>query len=80
MKSMYSPMHHFILNHISIASFCETKAKSVDPDQITHNAVSDLELHCLLTELKKVPPNTPKIGNGLLQLIVVGNSTMPEAF
>ena len=44
--------------------------------------MSDQERHCLLTEscikiLKKkykILPNTPKFGNGLLQLIGVGNS------
>ena len=45
-----------------------------------HNGVYDQEPHCLLTESSikiwkkyKIPPKTPKIGNGLLQLIVVGN-------
>ena len=41
------------------------------------------DLHCLLTESsteirrrkkRKIPPSTPKIGNGLVQLIGVGNS------
>ena len=34
--------------HLSIASFYGTKANGADQEQTPHNAVSDLDLHCLL--------------------------------
>ena len=60
-----------------------TQANSADPDQMSHNAVSDQGLQCLLTaifaktqiNLKKITPNTPKVANGLFQYIRVENST-----
>ena len=48
---------------------------SVGPDHIPHNAVSDWNPHCLITEnsfkIKKMktPPYTPKKGNKLVLLI-----------
>ena len=40
-----------VLTHLSVASFCGTKSNSAYPDQIPQNAVSDQDIHCLLTEI-----------------------------
>ena len=58
------------LNHIRLASFMWTNASSADPKQKQHNAVSDQDLHRLITEFsnkiwRKYTKN-PKIGNGLI--------------
>ena len=39
----------------------------------TPNAASDQDLHCLLS-CEKIPPKNPYNGNGLVQLIKLGNS------
>ena len=39
-----------VLTHISLSSFCGTKANSGDPDQTPQNAASDQGLRCLLAE------------------------------
>ena len=50
--------------------------------------MSDQDLHCLLTECsrllkfeenkRRIPPNTPKIGNRLILLITVVKSILPN--
>ena len=59
-----------------------TKANSVDSDQVPQNALSDQDLHYLLTGIcirnlikYKSTPYTPKIGNGLVQSIRMEEST-----
>ena len=63
---------------MSLASFLWDIGKLWRP-RSDDNAASDQGLHCLLTECsnkfeqkRKIPPNTPKIGNGLVLLIRVG--------
>ena len=78
-KHLKGPTNYTLLNPYKPSVLCN----SAGPDQTLHNAVSDQELHCLLTEssikiwkkkIKKYHPTPPKIGNGLLQLIVMRNA------
>ena len=67
------------LTHINLASVLwDICTNSANQDQTPHLAASNQGLHCLLTEFSiniwekiKIPPNTPKFGNGLVLLILV---------
>ena len=62
--------------------FCGALTISADPDQTSQNVASVQGLHCVPTEcsmklrikMKKTPPKNPYNGNGLVQLIPIGNS------
>ena len=66
----------------SVIFVSATQANSADPDQTPQQAASDQGLHSSLTEcsikfqlkIKEIPPNSRLNGNGLAQLITVGNS------
>ena len=54
----------------------EILTNSVDPDQMPQNATSDQGLHCLHSGITiKSTPDTPKVGNGLVQFARVEEST-----
>ena len=64
---------------LALRPFYGTYTNSADPDQTSQNGASDQCLQCLLKEYYiknwiKIPPDNPKIGNELVQLIKMGKS------
>ena len=69
------------LAHINLASFLWDMANSAIPDQtpqmrhlISFSTVSLQKFLFKFESICKLPPNNPKIGNGLVQLIRIGNT------
>ena len=76
-----------VLNHSYLETPKRVLANNADPDQMPHDVVSDQGLNCLLTKFsikieqkRQNRSDTPKMTNGLLQHITVGESTSIQWF